>query len=218
MQQLLVNSTFELITDGEVKIKGDHGWEVLCKYFVQFFVIMLLLSVFESFQEKQLQLTPIYVYSALSVVSWLIFLLTENCYLLDFNQQKVIYRHHFMKSKKHVLTSFSDILAVSVDGRYHFNGRHLVWRYRVALVRKNGVVYRVTNVGWLQENNEMAQLLADALGVKYISGRSQQTLCIKKNKNREEIVFVDSYKALFPGLWIVLFYFVLIFICVYFGL
>ncbi len=152
--------------------------------------ITVILSIIIFVKKNQIEyLSEITVgFLALSLISWVLFKLTDNYYILDQNEGKVHYRFSFIFVEKLILKALtSDIKALSTDCILVVRRGGTQYKYSIVLITNSGKKIRISN--WVNlfgpEEYETfineAKKLAEKFNFPFIPGKVEHLIVPEKS-------------------------------------
>ncbi len=123
---------------------------------------------------------------------------TDNYYLLDLYKGKILFsRNIFFYHKKSLVAQFSDIFAVTLQGKVESDKYESWWEYFGVVVLRNGNLIRISDSSTdelLSVNEPLIKGLAKALDANYIEPVLETTIKIKTKSVTSESDFIRVTK------------------------
>lgn len=161
--------------------------------------ITVLLSIVIFVKKNEIEyLSEVTVgFLALTLISWVLFKLTDNYYVLDISEGKIYYRFSFIFIEKLFLKALtSDIKALSTDCRLLVRRRENQYRYSMILITNSGKKIRISDWSGVNNNEEYdafineTRELAEKLTFPFIPGKAEQLTILKNTGvNQCELTF-----------------------------
>lgn len=108
---------------------------------------------------------------------------TDNYYVLDTIERKLLYHYKFFSDiKTTAIADFDDIKCVAVGGTRSVNKGNVTWTYHIYAVDKKGERTYLSNMfseNAIAENNQKCQGIAAVIGCGHIDGEPQKVLAVK---------------------------------------
>jgi hypothetical protein len=108
---------------------------------------------------------------------------TDNYYVLDTIEKKLLYHYKFFSDIKiTTVADFGDIKCLAVGGTRAVNKGQESWTYHIYAVDKKGVRTYLSNVfieSGIEENNKKCAGIAEVIGCAHIAGEPRKALLIK---------------------------------------
>ena len=108
---------------------------------------------------------------------------TDNYYVLDTSERKLLYHYKFFSDIKiTTIAEFDDIKCVAVGGTRTVNKGNESWTYHIYAVDKKGertYLSNMFNESAIAENNQKCQGIAAVIGCEHIDGEPQKVLAVK---------------------------------------
>lgn len=159
----------EEMSNGRVKIDINFPLE-------NFFIFMILVSIISFFTVllNSQRWSYLSIPVILSILSILLLKKTDNYYIIDTINRKIIYHFSFLSFiRDSVKYSFSEILCLTVDGNRGFTMGIKYWSYHLTLVTVKGELIPLSepkkNID-LSFFDETASRIADMINVPYKKG------------------------------------------------
>ena len=152
--------------------------------------LTVILSIIIFVQKNQIEyLTEITTgFLIVTLISWVLFKLTDNYYILDMNEGKIYYRFSFIFIERLLLKALiTDIKAVSTDCRLVVERRGgPSYKYSIALLTRSGKKIRISDwvslfgsVEYDSYINEAAELAAK-FKLPFIPGKAEHLIVLEK--------------------------------------
>lgn len=189
IKQLKEQENIESLDEDRLKIDADFGLEELWIASAAISGLCLLIFVFGQCGKSPLPTRGVWV--SLSFISLFIGLYkaTNNFYILDFHQGKILYHQQFFFFKSiSVVCRFDELAGFSVSGKQESSKTRKWWESHIVLVTKQGKVIRLSDSkeDGLVQQNEIIRQLADLLHTQAIKGEEWLIVRAKFNKTSGE--------------------------------
>ena len=179
-QKLLDSPHVKRLPDGELKIEGKHGLLQIWDIGMGFAVIAILAALWMTISDGYFQIEIFGWSITLLGICWLCDKLTDSFYSLNIERKQVFYtRDLTLHCKRVVICRFDEVHALSMSGKIQGEGSGrdpANWTYRVALIKRDGAVTKISGELNFESSSLLAELIAETLESEFIPGRPMHEL------------------------------------------
>jgi len=191
MKRLCQRSGFSMLEEGLLKLDLDVGIEKvwpLMLYGSAFLMIMSICAGTElDILESQAKWPGVLfcVSALLLVLAYFSWFRTDNFYILDHTNRRLLYHRKFFMSSIDLVASYSDIEKVSVSGIWKMGDEYSgpSWTYQIVLMLANGRLVAVSQptTDGVNSENAFAQDLASLIATSYSPGEAERQIIIDES-------------------------------------
>lgn len=179
-----VNS--EILPEGKIKLELKTPFEWLLISLMVFFGFAFLIILLQENSPFQFY----YISGGAFILTFLFFLMTDNYYILDQNNEKIFASMNFFGLSfegKHI--PFDDIIAVTTTAEEFRNKYNRYWVYTTVLISKKGKIFPMSDSKKRDEGydfcNKRAELMAKEAGIQFIPGKYHMEVFAEKGEDGE---------------------------------